>query len=82
MLNLIILTLGVLNVNKRWTINEIREFVEKNSTSKLLTTEYKGFSQKLLFQCECGETYEKTFKKFKENKQRGCVTCCPPRESR
>jgi len=39
-------------MSKRWTIGNIKEFVENNSESKLLTTEYHGFSQKLLFKCD------------------------------
>lgn len=69
-------------MNKRWTISEIREFVEKNSDSKLLSTEYHGFSQKLQFQCACGNTFEKTFTKFKNKNQRKCDVCQPPKESR
>ena len=30
-------------MNKRWTIGDIQKFVENNSESKLLTTEYHGF---------------------------------------
>ena len=37
-------------MGKRWTINEIKAFVEKNSDSKLLSTEFHGFSQKLEFE--------------------------------
>lgn len=69
-------------MSKRWTIEEIRKFVEENSTSKLLSTEFRGFSQKLLFECECGNTFEKTFTKFKNNHQRQCATCQPPKGSR
>ena len=69
-------------MNKRWTIGKIKEFVENNSESKLLTTEYQGFSQKLLFKCECGNNFEKTFKKFKDNHQRKCEVCQPPKPSR
>jgi hypothetical protein len=69
-------------MNKRWTIGKIKEFVENNSESKLLTTEYQGFSQKLQFQCECGNKFEKTFKKFKDNHQRKCEVCQPPKASR
>lgn len=69
-------------MNKRWTIDKIKEFVEKNSDSTLLTTEYHGFSQKLLFKCACGTNFEKTFKKFKENNQRKCDVCQPPKASR
>lgn len=69
-------------MGKRWTIDEIKKFVESNSDSKLLTTEYHGFSQKLLIKCSCGNNFEKTFKKFKNNNQRKCDVCQPPKESR
>lgn len=69
-------------MSKRWTINEINDFVEKNSTSKLLSTEFHGFSQKLQFECGCGNTFEKTFTKFKNKHQRQCDVCQPPKPSR
>lgn len=69
-------------MQKRWTIDEIKKFVESNSDSKLLTTEYHGFSQKLEFECACGNKFEKTFKKFKNNHQRKCDVCQPPKASR
>lgn len=69
-------------MNKKWTIAKIREFVEKNSDSKLLSTEYHGFSQKLLFKCSCGNNFEKTFTKFKGSKQTKCDVCEPPKPSR
>ncbi|MFC4709810.1 hypothetical protein ACWOEJ_07495 [Enterococcus eurekensis] len=69
-------------MNKRWSIERIREFVEKNSDSKLLTMEYHGFSQDLLFECSCGNRFEKKFKKFKDNHQRKCEVCQPPKASR
>ena len=69
-------------MSKRWTIGEINEFVDKNSKSKLLSTEYHGFSQKLLFKCSCGNNFEKTFTKFKNKNQRKCEVCQPPRPSR
>lgn len=69
-------------MNKRWTIEKIKEFVEKNSESKLLTSEYHGFSQKLQFECACGNKFEKTFVKFKNKSQRKCAVCQPPKEAR
>lgn len=69
-------------MQKRWTIDKIKTFVEKNSDSKLLTTEYHGFSQKLLFKCSCDNNFEKTFTKFNKNNQRKCDVCQPPREPR
>ena len=68
-------------MNKQWTIDSIKEFVEKNSDSKLLTTEYRGFSQKLEFECACGNTFEKTFTKFKNKKQHKCEVCQPLKEA-
>lgn len=69
-------------MKKRWTIDKIKTFVDGNSESNLLTTEYHGFSQKLLFKCACGNKFEKTFTKFKNNNQRKCEECQPPKESR
>ncbi|KAA0965745.1 hypothetical protein FQ087_05545 [Sporosarcina sp. ANT_H38] len=69
-------------MKKQWTIGKIKEFVEKNSESILQTTEYHGFSQKLLFKCACGSTFEKSFTKFKNNNQRKCDVCQPPKATR
>ncbi|MGJ9457371.1 hypothetical protein [Oceanobacillus sp. CF4.6] len=69
-------------MNKRWTIGKINEFVEKNSESKLLSTEYQGYSQKLRFKCSCGTDFEKSFTKFKNKNQRKCDECQPPKASR
>ncbi|SDJ77763.1 hypothetical protein [Salimicrobium halophilum] len=69
-------------MNKRWTIGKINDFVEKNSDSTLLSTEFNGFSQKLLFKCSCGNNFDKTFTKFKNNHQRKCDVCQPPKASR
>ncbi|MGB7367054.1 MAG: hypothetical protein WA887_07310 [Carnobacterium jeotgali] len=68
-------------MNKQWTIASIKEFVEKNSDSKLLTTEYHGFSQKLEFECACGNKFEKSFTKFKNKNQRKCEVCQPLKEA-
>ncbi|MDQ0232229.1 hypothetical protein [Metabacillus malikii] len=64
-------------MNKRWSIEEINKFVSTQSESKLLSTEYHGFSQKLLFKCACGNNFEKTFTKFKNKNQRKCEVCQP-----
>ena len=69
-------------MGQRWTLNEIQTYVENNSESKLLSTEYRGFSQKLQFECACGNHFEKTFTKFKNKRQQKCEVCQPPKESR
>lgn len=70
------------NMAKRWTLEEIRDYADKNTESKLLSTEYRGFSQKLEFECACGNHFEKTFTKFKNKYQNKCEVCQPPKSSR
>ena len=62
-------------MNKRWTIDEIRQYVETKTYAQLLSTEYHGYSQKLLFKCGCGNNFEKTWTKFKSKKQQTCGEC-------
>lgn len=69
-------------MGKRWTIDKIKKFAEKNSESTLLTTEYHGFSQRLLFKCACGTNFEKTLSQFNAKGQRKCSTCQPIKASR
>ena len=74
--------IGGVNMNKKWTIESIRAYVAENSDSKLLSNEYLGYSQKLLFKCSCGNEFEKTFTKFKGSNQQKCPNCSeirPPR---
>lgn len=62
-------------MNKRWTIDEIKHYVETKTEAQLLSTEYHGYSQKLLFKCGCGNNFEKTWTKFKSKKQQTCGEC-------
>jgi hypothetical protein len=74
--------IGGVNMNKKWTIENISDYVKKNSDSELLSTEYRGFSQKLLFKCSCGNNFEKTLTKFKASNQKKCSNCSEVRTSR
>lgn len=69
-------------MNKKWTIENISEYVKKNSDCVLLSKEYVGYSQKLLFKCSCGNNFEKTFTKFKGSNQKKCSNCSENRASR
>lgn len=69
-------------MSKTWTIDSIRAYVEKNTDTKLVSTEFTGFSQKLDFKCACGTEFQKPWKKFKENRQQKCDVCQPPKASR
>lgn len=60
------------------TIEEIRNFVNKNSDCKLLSTEYKSNktkNNKLKFKCSCGNEFNTTYYRFKFKNKRQCNTC-------
>lgn len=60
---------------KRYTIEDVKRFVEDNSDCKLLTDEYKNFETKMVFRCSCGNLFETTFEKFKLRNKRQCNKC-------
>lgn len=55
--------------------NEVKKWVEENSTAKLISSEFVNVDTKMSFQCECGEVFEATFYKFKNNNKRRCSKC-------
>lgn len=60
---------------KRFTYDEVVEFVNKNSDCTLLEKEYKNQSTKMNFRCGCGKTFQATFEKFKGRNKRQCNDC-------
>jgi hypothetical protein len=76
------INIGGVNMNKKWTIENIRDYVKNNSDCALLSKEYVGYSQKLLFKCSCGNNFEKTFTKFKGSNQKKCPACSEIRAPR
>lgn len=60
---------------KRFTYNEIIEYVKNNSDCELLDTEYKNQSTKMNFKCGCGNTFITTFEKFKTRNKKQCNEC-------
>ena len=68
---------------KRTSYEQVSSFVEseEGNNCKLLTTKeefeiiYKGNTTKLLFKCSCGEIFEKSYVKFKNENQRPCKKC-------
>lgn len=63
------------NIKNRFTYEEVLEFVNKNSKSKLLSTEYDNANEKLKFKCLCGNEFYTSFKHFKYSNQRQCKIC-------
>jgi len=54
---------------------EVVKFIEENSNSKLLTKEYLNGKTKMVFECECGETFITSFNSFKYFKKIVCNKC-------
>ena len=65
---------------KRFTISEVRKYVEENSECKLLSTEYVNARTKLKFQCKCGNIFERTLDGFKSGKTTLCQPCSNKRK--
>lgn len=62
-------------MGKRNTLENIKDFIEKNSNCKLIDAEYLGYDQKLKIRCECGEIFETPFGEFKCHNKRQCNKC-------
>ena len=64
------------NDRKRKTIDDVKKYlIQIKSESKLLSTEYKNNSTKLLFQCKCGKVFERNFSNIQQRKSCMCVSC-------
>lgn len=56
-------------------IQEINEFIRLNNIkTKLISTEYKGWRNKMDFQCSCGNSFKRTWGHFKRG-QYLCLDC-------
>lgn len=60
---------------KKWDINKINNFVSKNSSSKLLSKEYKCIDEKMKFICKCGSPFHTSWNKFLKRGKRQCNRC-------
>ena len=60
---------------RRFTYQEVVNFVNENSNCELLEKEYKNQTTKMSFKCECGETFITTFEKFRTRGKRQCNNC-------
>ncbi len=58
-----------------YSINELKEYIEKNSDCMLLSKEYKNNESLLEFKCGCGEPFYTSFKRFKGLNKRTCDNC-------
>ena len=60
-----------------WTYNDIKLFIEENSTCKLLSEpqDYKNTNSRLNLLCDCGETFVTNFTSIKNKNKRLCNKC-------
>lgn len=57
------------------TYNEVKTFIENNTTCKLLSKEYINVDSILSLECECKEKFDTTFKAIKYNNKNKCNRC-------
>lgn len=59
------------------TIDSIAEYLREQSNGKceILSTEYVNLKSKLLFRCECGNTFTRTLADMKKNNSFLCLEC-------
>jgi Fe-S cluster assembly iron-binding protein IscA len=62
-------------MKNKLTYEFVKDYVEQNSTCELLSTNYINYDEKLKFRCECGNTFETSFDKFKNRYKRQCNNC-------
>lgn len=60
--------------NKKFTIEEVKKYIENEESYKLLSTEYKCNKEKLQFECPNNHIFDMSFHKFK-NANRRCPVC-------
>ena len=58
-----------------WNLESVNEFVNCNSDSKLISTEYITRKEKLDFMCKCGNVFSATLNNFINANQRQCKIC-------
>lgn len=61
--------------NKKLTLHEVKNYVNKNSDCELLSEEYVNIGRKLCFKCECGNVFKRPFNDFKTRKRKECPSC-------
>lgn len=60
---------------KKLTLEEVKQFIEKNSDCELLSAKYINKNTKMVFRCGCGNIFKTTFDSFKYKNKRQCNEC-------
>jgi hypothetical protein len=67
--------------NIKYTFDEVKNFIESNSSCKLLSTEYIDAKHELELLCSCGDRFFSTFTNFNSTGKRECSECVRKRKS-
>jgi very-short-patch-repair endonuclease len=59
----------------KYTIDDVKKFVNENSDCELISTEYENRVKDLMFKCHCGNIFYKSFGEFKDLDGRRCNEC-------
>jgi hypothetical protein len=68
-------------MGKKYNIDDVKKYIKENTNAKLLSVEYIDNKKLLKFECECGETFNRSFSKFKNSNQTTCLQCSKKRVS-
>lgn len=65
-------------INKHLSYEEVKSFIEANSSSKLISTKYRRIRDLLDFKCSCGNIFKTSFDNFRKyDKYKVCEKCRP-----
>lgn len=62
-------------MSKRYTYEDVQKFVSEKSDCVLVSTDYTGVFDKMVFRCACGSEFRTDFHHFKTQNQRQCPAC-------
>jgi len=65
----------------KYSIDDIKKYIETNSNCKLLSNHYENVKTKLKIQCGCGNIFYRTFDCFKSKPSKCCNICCIKKRS-
>lgn len=72
----------MIHIPRKYTIEEVRNFVKTNSSCDLLSDTYVSCFDLLHFRCHCGAEFKTDFAHFKNQGQRSCARCARAQAAR
>lgn len=60
---------------QKLTYGEVKEFIENNTSCRLISKDYNSVHQNIQIRCSCGNIFETTFRSFRDRYTRACREC-------